>query len=152
MKTIKGDLIQAGINGDVDLIIHQCNCFNTMKSGIAPKIAKAFPWAKEADDLTVRGDSDKLGTFSLGIGKPLIVNLYGQYDWRGRQCGIVETNYNAIHVALTDIAEGLTVDNFSGKIGIPKIGCGLGGGDWSIVKPIIEDTLKDFDVYYYEWN
>jgi O-acetyl-ADP-ribose deacetylase (regulator of RNase III) len=152
MKTIKGDLIQAGLNGDVDLIIHQCNCFNTMKSGIAPKIAKAFPWAKEADDRTEKGDLSKLGRYSIGKGIPIIVNLYGQYDWRGRSSGKVETNYRAIEDGLGRLAKDLAISNFQGKIGIPKIGCGLGGGDWNIVRPIIEDKLGFEEVYYYEWE
>jgi O-acetyl-ADP-ribose deacetylase (regulator of RNase III) len=152
MKTIKGDLIQAGINGDVDLIIHQCNCFCTMKSGIAPKIAKAFPWAKEADDGTIIGDRRKLGRYSVGMGLPIIINLYGQYDWRGRSSGKVETDYEALEEGLRRLALDLAVINFKGKIGIPKIGCGLGGGDWSIVKAIIEDKLGFEEVYYYEYD
>jgi len=32
------------------------------------------------------------------------------------------------------------------KIGLPKIGCGLAGGDWNIVQGIIEDELHDCDV------
>jgi len=36
---------------------------------------------------------------------------------------------------------------FKGQhIGLPKIGCGLAGGDWNIVKEIIQKELKDCNV------
>ena len=36
---------------------------------------------------------------------------------------------------------------FSGKhIGLPKIGAGLAGGDWNIIKKIIQTELKDCKV------
>lgn len=38
MKEIEGDLIQMALNGDFDIIAHGCNCFNTMRSGIAKTI------------------------------------------------------------------------------------------------------------------
>jgi len=35
------------------------------------------------------------------------------------------------------------------KVGLPKIGAGLGGGDWSIISKIIEEELGEFDVTIY---
>jgi O-acetyl-ADP-ribose deacetylase (regulator of RNase III) len=36
---------------------------------------------------------------------------------------------------------------FEGKhIGLPKVGAGLAGGDWSIIEKIIIKELKDFKV------
>ena len=43
--------------------------------------------------------------------------------------------------------------NFSGKkIGLPLIGCGLAGGDWSTVSHIIREELKgeDFTIVRYD--
>ena len=34
-------------------------------------------------------------------------------------------------------------------IAIPKIGCGLAGGDWEKVKVIIEDVFSEYDVVVY---
>jgi hypothetical protein len=36
------------------------------------------------------------------------------------------------------------------KIGFPKIGCGLAGGDWKVVSQIIETIFDGFDVTIYE--
>ena len=43
MNTIKGDLIDLAIEGKFDLIVHGCNCFNTMGKGIAKSIRQNFP-------------------------------------------------------------------------------------------------------------
>ena len=38
-----------------------------MGSGIAPQIAKRYPSARAADNATIKGDADKLGTFTRAI-------------------------------------------------------------------------------------
>jgi len=38
------------------------------------------------------------------------------------------------------------------KIGLPRIGCGLGGAPWQIVQRIINDVFDDVDVYVYTMN
>jgi len=75
----KGCLIEAAKAGEVDIIAHQANCFNTMKSGIAPLIGKYCPEAVEADQKTARGDIAKLGTTSVGFADDnvMVWNLYG---------------------------------------------------------------------------
>jgi len=35
------------------------------------------------------------------------------------------------------------------KIGIPKIGSGLGGGDWDIIENIVNKVFVDTDIYVY---
>jgi O-acetyl-ADP-ribose deacetylase (regulator of RNase III) len=56
LKTARGDLLKMGRDNEFDIIIHGCNCFNTMGGGIAAQIAQQFPDARLADDETVRGD------------------------------------------------------------------------------------------------
>ena len=41
-QEISGDLIKLALEGKFDVIAHGCNCFCTMKSGIAPQMAKNF--------------------------------------------------------------------------------------------------------------
>ena len=35
MRTVTGDLITLALEGEFDVIIHGCNCYNTMGAGIA---------------------------------------------------------------------------------------------------------------------
>ena len=151
MKYKTGNLIEAAINGDVDVIIHQCNCFVNMGSGIAPQIKHAFPAAWQADQTTVKGSKDKLGTFSYGIeGNLLIFNAYGQYGYWKQADNKINTDYRALESALSAIAEFLSSNCPDAKIGLPKIGCGLGGGDWTVVSQIIDRTLGKFNVTVFE--
>lgn len=149
LKYKKGDLISAAKAGEVNVIAHQCNCFNNMGRGIAPQIAKAFPEAEQADDKTLKGDERKLGRLSVGRNKEyniLIFNLYGQYGHWKKPDGSINTDYDALRSALKEMSAYLTILD---QVGLPKLGCGLGGGDWSIVSEIIEEELGDFDVTIY---
>lgn len=153
-----GDLISAAQSGEINVIAHCCNCMNTMKSGIAPKIASAFPEALAADQMTTRGDRAKLGTLSSAFSKNglLVYNLYGQYTFTGRREGKMDLDYWALRSALSAMAVSLhakcrilDMSTHDLKIGLPKIGAGLAGGDWNIISKMIEGRLRDFDVTIY---
>jgi len=115
MKIIKGDLIKLALEGKFDVIIHGCNCFCTMGAGIAKDIKSEFPEAYEADLKTEKGNKDKLGTYSNAIIDEAIRSVFKK----------IKSNYPGR------------------KIGYPKIGAGLAGGDWNIISEIIEEELKN---------
>lgn len=156
LKYKVGCLIEAAKEGNVDIIMHQCNCFNAMGAGIAPLIANAFPEAEDADNLTAAGDIEKFGSYSTGSSEEYfidIVNLYGQFrtSWNG-----VATDYPALRSAIKHYRQSDDLRQWSCgvKIGLPKIGAGLGGGDWDIISQIIEEELVayDYDVTIYVLN
>ena len=135
----KGDVLES----DERVIVHGCNCFNTMGSGIARQIKKKFPTAYAVDQKTVRGDESKLGTFTYALcgdklADPIfVVNAYTQCRY-GRDKVYVE--YGAIETVFVRICEW-----FPHKvIALPKIGCGLAGGDWEVVSEILERVAKRF--------
>jgi O-acetyl-ADP-ribose deacetylase (regulator of RNase III) len=144
MKSIPGDLIHLAKSGEFDLIVHGCNCFCTMGAGIAKGIKAAFPAAFEADLATARGDRTKLGTCTFAEidrdGTVLIVaNAYTQFDYRGIG---PKVDYDAVRSCIRWIQQ-----RHSGKrIGIPKIGAGLAGGDWARIAAILEEELAGEDV------
>ena len=154
-KTIKGNLLDAFDRGDVDVIAHQCNCFCNMGSGIAPQIAKRYPGAEAVDSATIKGDSDKLGTFTRAIvsrnvngetiDDGIVYNLYGQYGYGGAR---VNTKYESLKQAMQKMQQDLKDENNEGIIGLPLIGCGLGGGDWEVVSKIINEVFTN-EVHIY---
>jgi O-acetyl-ADP-ribose deacetylase (regulator of RNase III) len=150
MLYVKGNLVEALKAGSVDVIAHQSNCFNTMGSGVALAIKEAFPEAYAADCNTIKGDKAKLGTHSMAVTKyGHVFNLYGQYNY-GKD-GAHYTDYLALEYALDSMVEQLMQHSMLGcKIGLPKIGAGTGGGNWNIIKGILEDTLTNFEVLIYE--
>jgi len=157
MKEIEGNLIILAEEGNFDMIAHGCNCFCKMGRGIAPQIKEAFPPAWEADRATVEGDFNKLGGYSQGVWFPenmafqlIIFNIYSQY---GYDTKIKPLDYEALTLGLRKINHrwGNMLSGFCGggelkKIGLPKIGAGLAGGDWNRIKKIIETELSDMDV------
>ena len=150
MKVTKGDLIKKAKEGEFDLIVHGCNCFCTMGAGIAKGIKSEFPEAFDADQATTEGSKEKLGTCSFakiereGINL-IVVNAYIQFDYRGRG---VKVDYDAVRSCMKWIRE-----NFGGKrIGIPKIGAGLAGGDWERISQIVDKELAEEDVTLVEFK
>ena len=155
----KGDLISAFLDQEnpVNIIAHQCNCFCNFGKGIAPQIKKRIPEAYHEDMKTVKGDKSKLGTLSLAnTENGIVFNLYGQYGYWSKKDGGINTEYSALQSAFKQMANlllyGLYEKDCKKVIGLPKLGCGLGGGDWNVVSKIIEEELcdKGFTVYVYE--
>ena len=150
MKVVYGDLIQKALEGEFDVIIHGCNCFHTMGAGIARTIRNAFPEAYKADLATANGDSSKLGSLSVAkvtkFGHTIsIVNAYTQFNFGSH---VVQVNYDALRLCFSRIKR-----RFAGqRIGYPRIGAGLAGGDWSIIAKIIDEELLGEDHTLVEWR
>jgi O-acetyl-ADP-ribose deacetylase (regulator of RNase III) len=163
-KEISGNLIHLAVAGEFDVITHGCNCFCTMGAGIAPQMAAMFRCDEfPLEHIKYRGDLNKLGQINYVakrlVGKnnfdaeyPLskdkkylhVVNSYTQYMYGpnhtdGHRSPV---DYDAIVLCMRKINH-----IFKGlHIGLPQIGCGLAGGDWEIVKGIIQRELKDCNV------
>jgi len=123
-----------------------------MGSGIARVIGKRYPEAKAADKATKYADKEKLGTFSYAIVEDFdryIFNLYGQYRYGGGGCHL---DYPALEQGMNQIKDFFVKQGMldSVKIGTYKIGCNRGGGEWSIVGPIIERVFPDTEIHIYE--
>jgi len=146
MKVIEGDLIKLAKAGKFDLIVHGCNCFCTMGAGIAKGIMLTFPEAYKADKETEKGNKEKLGICTFAeINGLVVVNAYTQFDYRGRG---VKVDYEAVRSCMKWIKQ-----NFPGKrIGVPKIGAGLAGGDWNRISLIIDEELSNEDVTLVEYK
>lgn len=159
MQTKTGNLISLAKEGAFDVIIHGCNCFNTMGAGIAAQIKKHFPLAEMTDKMTFRGDKTKLGTYTKSVtlcksGKVTVVNAYTQYKhWHTKEekesgNPPVLADYEAIEKVFTQIKK-----DFSGKkIAYPMIGAGLAGGDWNIISKIIDKCLEGEDHTLIVWD
>lgn len=155
LKYVAGDLILLGKTGAFDVIAHGCNCFNNHNRGIARHFNEQFGtgssvhYRLEADILG--GDINKLGQVDsrrfiydmepiTKKGRALwVCNLYTQFRFGSGQ---VHVDYDAIRLCFRKMNY-----IFKGKhIGLPKIGCGLAGGDWMIVERIIKQEFKDCQV------
>jgi O-acetyl-ADP-ribose deacetylase (regulator of RNase III) len=137
-REIKGDLLDLFDKVEFNTIAHGCNCMSTMGAGIAKQIANKFPDAKYADKYSNLRPWQKYGNLTIAeVKQGDIINLYTQFN-------------PGPNADLTAIRMSLRKLNYLypiGKIGLPLIGCGIGGLDWETqVKPIVQEELKDMDV------
>lgn len=140
MKTINKCLIQAGFDGDVPIIMRQCNCQRVMGAGLAKLIKSRCPnaYAAYMSDKNMR-----LGGYSVAIDNGChVVNLYGQDRYGRRER---HTNYAALSMAIMRVV----IDSGLKTFGIPKnIGCVNGGGSWFVVEDILVDIEKMFGIEF----
>lgn len=153
MKAVKGDLIELAKAGNFDILIHRCNCFNTMGGGIARQLRQRYHEVFEADRETSYGDRSKLGTYSIAVTEDgfVVVNAYTQYlfgeDPQAKDGVLLD--YDALQKAFTGIKEQFGNQNL--RFGIPKIGAGLARGDWNRISEIIEGIMEGEDITVVEY-
>lgn len=164
-QEIEGDLIALAKQGKFDVVTHGCNCLCQMGAGIAPQMANAFgcnDFKMEGNEY--RGDINKLGTIDWepkwfennrwvtypdeggkwATHQLYVVNSYTQFKYGTNHTDGVSKplDYEALTLCMRKINY-----EFRGKrIGLPKIGAGLAGGDWNRIKEIIQTELKDMHV------
>jgi len=143
-KHKEGNLIELAKEGEADVIIHGCNCFNTMDSGIAAQFKNNFPEVFEADLKTKKGDIKKLGTYSKSVimsnGKQIeIINAYTQHKYGSND--ELYADYEAIRKVMKQIKK----DFSNKKIFFPRIGVGSANGCWTTISNIISGELFGLD-------
>lgn len=151
MNFVKGNLLDLAEEGNFDLIFHGCNCFHTMGAGIAREIKDRYwtPFVADKNN-TKYGDINKLGSYTyVGITSNIkhdhmfyVVNAYTQYTYRKRNSD--QLIYDSIRKCLINIRNDFIEEPewFDLKIGYPKIGAGLAGGDWNIISKIIDQEFN----------
>jgi O-acetyl-ADP-ribose deacetylase (regulator of RNase III) len=150
----QGDVVQAFENGEVDVLIHQCNAQGVMGSGIARQIKERLRSAYEAYRSQYEENGNKLYLAdvvgAVGFKRAnqrkhgTVLNVVGQDKYVDRtKCN---TNYAALGKGLLSCLEWIEKDDV---IAMPKIGAGLGGGDWRIIEALIESAFEGYTVYVY---
>ncbi len=158
MKTIhylKGDATVPQAKG-VKIIAHICNDLGGWGKGFVLAVSKRW----EAPEKEYRNWHRFRSENNFGLGEIQIVqvekymyvaNMIGQKGMKTGSNG-VPVRYEAIEKCLGTLANNALELNAS--IHMPRIGCGLAGGKWEEVEPIIERTLlsKNVEVYIYDFD
>ena len=147
MKIIQGDILSNIDNNKITIILHGCNCFHKMNAGLAKYLRRKYPVIYKYDKETKYGDIRKLGTIiPVKINNNLfIINCYTQYKY-GRDRRYL--NYEALYRCLSNVKKFISKLDDSIDLRSPKIGCGLAGGDWRIVRVMFEVLLPCVVIYY----
>jgi O-acetyl-ADP-ribose deacetylase (regulator of RNase III) len=142
IKTVKGDatLAESGI------LVHVVNDVGAWGKGFVLAVSRRWPHVKY--EYKKHWQKFELGDVQFVFAKPglVVANLFGQRGISGKQC----VRYGALKRGLRDIAEVARDNNL--PVHMPKIGCGLAGGSWIIVRDLIEQELAGLDVTIYEWE
>ena len=151
---LKGDATAPSVKGN-KIIAHICNDLGGWGKGFVMEISKRWsePETQYRDWHKNRNKND----FALGsvqfvqVEKYITVaNMIGQ---RGIKTGSkgVPVRYEAVRDCLNTVAEKALEINAS--VHMPRIGCGLAGGKWEAVEPVIMEMLinKGIVVYVYDY-
>lgn len=155
-ETRHGNMLESVESG---VILHQVNAQGVMGGGIALLIRRRWPvvW----DDyrfavpahLSEEESRARLGTviwsevgFDFDVGPLLVASIVGQQFYGAQEPLNARryTSYDAIDIALTKLAN--DIRGVPGAVvHYPLLGCGLGGGNWSTVKSIINHRLSGIE-------
>ena len=133
-------------------LVNTVNTVGVMGKGIAKQMRDAYP-----HNYAVYKQACKAGTFAIGdvlavedhdlYGNRLILNLPTKKHWRQ------PSRYEYIAEGLQALCSVLDREGVR-SVAIPPLGCGNGGLDWSVVRPMIEKALAgtSAEVFLYEPN
>ena len=136
---------------DAEALVNTVNCVGVMGRGIALQFKKAFP-----ENFRVYAEACKRGEVRPGrmfvsetaqLTNPrYIINFPTKRHWRGK------SRIEDIQAGLKDLATVIRERDIR-SIAVPPLGSGLGGLEWSDVRPHIEQALRgfnDLDVVVFE--
>jgi O-acetyl-ADP-ribose deacetylase (regulator of RNase III) len=148
IKLVHGDLLK---QHDVDAIVNTVNCVGVMGKGIALQFRNKWPENYEQYVVACKDGRVQPGRMHIydagGLVKPhYIINFPTKQHWKGK------SKLEFIRDGLVDLVNQVRRLNIQ-TIAIPPLGCGNGGLDWNVVRPMIEDAfepLPDVEVRLFE--
>lgn len=154
---VKGDATLATFGEGRKLIAHVCNDIGGWGKGFVVAITRRFGEQARSDYIAWhrnRATNDfRLGAvqFVEVTEDRVIANMIGQHHIKS-QNNVKPIRYPAIQEALLTIGEYSRENSCS--IHMPRIGCGLAGGEWDKVEPLIMEMIAVFevDVYVYDFE
>lgn len=157
-----GDVFKSG----ADLICHQVNCQGIMEAGLAAEVKRAYPNVFETyKQYCCRSDESLLGHVlnveaRNGSHKFYIANLFAQrFYGKGHRYTDYEALWKCFLCLRSDDgnqivrgATGIYIVPIR-TIAIPYgMGCGLAGGDWTIVLSFIRALFEDSPYHVQIWK
>jgi O-acetyl-ADP-ribose deacetylase (regulator of RNase III) len=135
----------------VDALVNTVNCVGIMGKGIALQFKQAFPQNFKEYEKACKSKAVNIGkmfVFATGalFGVKYIVNFPTKNHWKEN------SKIEYVKKGLNDLYDVIEKNQIK-SIAIPPLGCGNGGLDRNIVKPLIIEKLSklsDVDIILYE--
>jgi O-acetyl-ADP-ribose deacetylase (regulator of RNase III) len=136
---------------DADALVNTVNCVGVMGRGVALQFRRAFPENYDAYRKEAKAGQIQPGRMFVferaAFDSPrFIVNFPTKRHWKGK------SRIEDIESGLADLVRVIQERGIR-SIAIPPLGCGLGGLDWNVVRPLIENSLcniPNLDAYLFE--
>jgi O-acetyl-ADP-ribose deacetylase (regulator of RNase III) len=138
---------------NAEALVNAVNCVGVMGKGIALQFKQAFPenfkqYKKACDDRAIQpGKMFVVSTESLLLPQ-YIINFPTKRHWKDRS---YLADIEAGLPALTEVIQRHQIRS----IALPALGCGNGGLDWSVIKPMLIEAftlLPDVQVIIFKPN
>jgi O-acetyl-ADP-ribose deacetylase (regulator of RNase III) len=153
-----GDATEPCIAEGIRLIAHVCNDEGKWGAGFSGALSSKWPEAKKNYKAKAKFSQ------SFGLGEMYcvfvevdlgIVNMIAQHGISRDLLNYVPIRYDSLEMCLEKLSEGVRSMEFLNPkkkvtVHMPRIGCGLAGGSWDIVGPLIEENLWDAECYVYD--
>jgi O-acetyl-ADP-ribose deacetylase (regulator of RNase III) len=147
IRFLQGDILQA----KAEALVNTVNCVGVMGRGIALQFKNVFPANFRVYEAACRrGEVQPGRMFVVDTGKltgpQYIINFPTKRHWRGK------SRIEDIEAGLGALVDEIRARNIR-SIAIPPLGSGLGGLNWSEVRPLIESALAalpEVDVQVFE--
>ena len=136
IQVVQGDLLK---QDDVDAIVNTVNCVGIMGKGIALQFKNKWPKNFSAYQAACRAGEvrpGKMFVFDAGAyaSPHFIINFPTKDHWRGK------SQLAFIRDGLIDLVAQIKRMKIQ-SIAIPPLGCGNGGLDWDVVRPMIVNAF-----------
>jgi len=159
---------QTPVKGPTRIIAHVCNDQGGWGSGFVIALSKRWSQPEAKYRQWSKQESFGLGHIQLvpvkdEFGRLHVAKMVAQHKYVSED-NPVAIRYEDLAIcmlklrdwihALDKVKMGVDKDYVpfvsTTSIHMPRIGCGLAGGNWDIVSPLIEGILNQFDVYVYD--
>lgn len=155
IRYIRGDATQPQAKGN-RIIAHVCNDLGGWGKGFVLAISKRWP-GPESSYRAWHRDRSK-NDFGLGAVQVIQVETYvwvaNMVAQRGMKTGSngPPIRYEAVRASLRKLTA--EANELEASVHMPRIGCGLAGGNWEEIEPIVLDELtsQGVEVTIYDLN
>ena len=149
---IKGDATSPNTKGN-KIIVHICNDIGGWGKGFVMAISKKW----KEPEVAYRNWYKTSEEFELGNAQFIkveedlwVANIIGQHKINIDEFGNIPLRYDATSQGLEKVQK-FAKDNHA-SIHMPRIGCGLAGGKWELMEPIIIETLIKYNIEVYVYD
>lgn len=149
---VKGDAT-APIGSGTKIVVHICNDAGKWGKGFVLAVSKRWPKAeREYRTAFAQAPKPSLGDVQIVevADDMYVANLIGQHGVARSKTGVPPIRYPAVRQGLERVA--MFAQQHGATVHMPRIGCGLAGGTWDQIGPIVEEALCGVSVTVYDWG